>query len=135
TGNNSATANTTVGSRSTDLTITKTASTVSDAANGSVVVPGREITYTITATNLGPSDTAASGAKITDTVPAGTTFARVNVPAASGWTCLPVSAGAAAGTVVTCTVTSAIAPAASSAGLPRVVTTSPPLASSVVNAR
>src|SRR5207248_10508261 len=79
-----------------------TASTLTDTASGSIVVPGREITYTLTATNHGPSD--SFNPVITDVIPTGTTWARSTQPA--GWTCTPVSAGAAAGTPVTCTTSS-----------------------------
>src|SRR5207244_9127416 len=65
---NSATAVTTVGARSADLSLVKSAAP-------SPVTPGTELTYTLTATNAGPSD--APSVSVTDTVPAGTTFVRV----------------------------------------------------------
>src|SRR5439155_8324074 len=60
-GNNAKLASTSVGPASSDLTITKTASTPADPSAGSTVVPGQIITYTITATNSGPSDDAGAG--------------------------------------------------------------------------
>ncbi len=50
-----------------DLSVTKTATSTIDA--------GREVTYTISVTNSGPS--SASGVTLTDTLPAGATFVSV----------------------------------------------------------
>src|SRR5439155_22275358 len=58
----------TVSGRSADLSLVKSA-----APNP--VAPGTELTYTLTATNAGPSD--APSVSVTDTVPTGTTFVRV----------------------------------------------------------
>jgi uncharacterized repeat protein (TIGR01451 family) len=74
-GNNSATDSDTLGAEA-DLSITKTDGVTSVVAGGSV-------TYTITASNAGPS--SASGVTVTDTFPAGLTCT---------WTC----AGAGGGT-------------------------------------
>src|SRR5207245_477432 len=73
--NNSATAASTVSALTADLSVNKTASTVS-SGSGNTVVPGREITYTITTTNNGPSDTTGT-ITVTDILPSGTPFARV----------------------------------------------------------
>src|SRR5207244_4211830 len=62
--NNTATAMTTV-QRFADLAITKTGPATATA--------GTDITYTVTVTNNGPS--TSSGGTVTDTLPAGTTFA------------------------------------------------------------
>ena len=63
-GNNTDTAETQV-IRQADLAITKT-------GDPNPVTAGNQITYTLTITNLGPSD--ASGVRITDTLPAGVSF-------------------------------------------------------------
>src|SRR5207244_1048907 len=88
--NNTATAMTTV-ERYADLSITKTGPATATA--------GTDITYTVTVTNNGPS--TSSGGTVTDTLPAGTTFAG----ASSG-------CSQTAPNVVTCTV-GALAPGAS----------------------
>jgi hypothetical protein len=93
-GNNSATATTTVGAGSADLAVTKT-----DAPDP--VVAGQNITYTITASNAGPSN--ATTATLTDTLPAGTTFVSLSTPA--GWTCTTPAVGA--GGTVSCSNPSA----------------------------
>src|SRR5205807_2496235 len=80
--NNTATAMTTV-QRLADLAITKTGPATATA--------GTDITYTVTVTNNGPS--TSSGGTVTDTLPAGTTFAG----ASSG-------CSQTAPNVVTCTV-------------------------------
>ena len=64
TANNTATATTTVGGRA-DLSIAKSGPATASA--------GTDITYMVTVTNNGPS--ASSGGTVTDTLPAGTTFA------------------------------------------------------------
>jgi uncharacterized repeat protein (TIGR01451 family) len=93
-GNNSATATTTIGAGSADLAVTKT-----DAPDP--VVAGQNITYTITASNAGPSN--ATTATLTDTLPAGTTFVSLSTPA--GWTCTTPAVGA--GGTVSCSNPSA----------------------------
>jgi uncharacterized repeat protein (TIGR01451 family) len=86
-GNNSATATTTVGAGSADLSITKTGAP-------DPVVPGSNLTYTITASNAGPS--SAATVALNDTLPAGTTF--VSLASPGGWSCTTPAVGAA-GTV------------------------------------
>ncbi|MBV9497210.1 MAG: ExeM/NucH family extracellular endonuclease, partial [Acidobacteria bacterium] len=88
-GNNSATATTTV-SASADLSITKTDSP--DPVNA-----GSNLTYTITATNAGPSNAASTS--VSDTLPAGTTFVSLSSP--GGWSCTTPVVGA--GGTVSCT--------------------------------
>src|SRR5439155_11534942 len=65
----------TVGPGSADLELVKTAP--------SGVQANHELTYTLSVTNHGPSD--AVGLSLTDSIPAGTTFVRTNLPA--NWTC------------------------------------------------
>ncbi len=74
-GNESATANTTI-SGSSELSISK-------VDTPDPVVAGANLTYTITATNAGPS--VAAAASVGDTLPAGTTFVSLAAPA--GWSC------------------------------------------------
>ncbi len=73
---NSATATTTVGSGSADMSITKV--DTPDPVNA-----GDSLTYTITVTNAGPS--SATTAAFSDTLPAGTTY--FSLPAVAGWSC------------------------------------------------
>ena len=80
--------------------------TVTD--NPDPVFPGAGLTYTITVANAGPD--AATGLSLTDTVPAGTTFA--SLTAAAGWSCTTPAVGGT-GTV---TCTSATLAAAANAG-------------------
>ena len=80
-GNNSATATTTV-TASADLSVTMTDSP-------DPVGAGNTITYTITVANAGP--TVAASAAMTDTLPAGTTFASLVTPA--GWSCTNPAVG------------------------------------------
>ena len=82
--NNTATATSTVGSPSADVRVTKTASPATVTAGGPV-------TYTITATNWGPSDAAA--VSVTDTLP---TSVIINSATNSRGTC------AISGQTVTC---------------------------------
>ena len=82
-GNDSATDSNTVLTPQTDLAIVK-----DDA--GATFVPGSNITYTLTVTNNGPSD--STGGTVTDVLPAGVTF----VSSPTGCT--------EAGGTVTCTV-------------------------------
>jgi uncharacterized repeat protein (TIGR01451 family) len=74
-GNDSATDADTIAA-SADLAVTK-------VDTPDPVLPGGNITYTITVTNNGPS-TAAS-VSLSDTLPAGTTF--VSLPSVAGWSC------------------------------------------------
>ena len=85
-GNNSATADTTVNA-SADLSVTKT--------GPATVTAGGSITYTVDAENGGPSD--AANVSLVDTLPAGVTFGSVT-PSNGGWTC-----GNAGDVSVTCT--------------------------------
>ena len=85
-GNNSATANTTVNA-SADLAITK--------AGPGTVTAGGNISYTLTATNNGPSN--AANVSLTDTLPAGVTFVSIT-PSNGGWSC-----GNTGNTSATCT--------------------------------
>ncbi len=82
-GDESATATTTVAAAA-DLAVTK-------VDTPDPVTAGGNITYTITATNAGPSNAAT--ATLSDTLPAGTTFVALASPA--GWSCTtpPVGAG------------------------------------------
>src|SRR5205085_1145497 len=82
--NNNAIATATVGGRVADLGITKTASTATDAS-GATVDAGGFITYTITATNAGPSNAPLS--TVSDTLPSGTTLRSVTAP--GGFSCTP----------------------------------------------
>jgi uncharacterized repeat protein (TIGR01451 family) len=76
-GNNSATDTNTV-SRSADLALTKSDFSATE-------IPGTPVTYTIVATNNGPS--AVTGATITDTLPATLTGATWSCVASTGSTC------------------------------------------------
>lgn len=77
TGNNSATDTDTVGATA-DLAITKTDGVTS-------VVPGQPLTYTIVASNAGPS--GASGATVADTFPAALTSCSWTCTGAGGGSC------------------------------------------------
>ena len=79
--NNSATATTTV-AMSADLQISKTDSP-------DPVTAGNNLTYQLTLTNNGPSNTAAT---FSDTLPAGTTF--VSLSTTGSWTCTTPAVGA-----------------------------------------
>jgi uncharacterized repeat protein (TIGR01451 family) len=117
--NNTATATTVVGTTAPDLTVT-------NVASPNPVQAGNNITYTQVVTNTGT--TGATTATFTEATPANTTFFSITPPA--GWTCLPapppvscqnpsvaggatgtftvvykVTAGTAAGTPITDTVT------------------------------
>jgi uncharacterized repeat protein (TIGR01451 family) len=89
-GNNTATATTTVGVGSADVRIAK-------VDNPDPVNAGSNITYTITATNNGPTNAAST--TVSDTLPANTTFVSMTPPA--GWTCTTPAAGATG--TVSCT--------------------------------
>jgi uncharacterized protein len=91
-GNNSATATTTV-STSADLAVTNTPST-------GTAINGQPITYTITASNAGPSN--ASGVTLVNDIPSGTTFTSLASP--PGWSCTAPSVGLTG--TVTCTLAS-----------------------------
>ena len=60
------------------------------------VVPGSSVTYTITASNLGPSN--ATGATVADTFPAALTGIRGRASAPSGRTCTASGSGNINGT-------------------------------------
>ncbi len=97
-GNNSATATTTVGA-SADLSVTKT-----DTPDP--VAPGSNLTYTITASNAGPSNAATVA--VNDTLPAGMTF--VSLASPGGWSCTTPAVGA--GGTVSCSIASLTASSA-----------------------
>jgi len=80
---NDAAVTTTAVVRSADLSVTKSA-----APNA--VAAGTQVTYTITATNAGPSD--ATNATISDALPGGITFVSLANP--PGWTCTTPAVGA-----------------------------------------
>ena len=92
TGDRSATATTTVGSLA-NISLTK-------GAAPSPVVAGTDLTYTLTASNEGPSN--AASAQVSDPLPAGTTFVSLVAPA--GWSCATPAVGS--GGTVTCTTAS-----------------------------
>ncbi|MFA6954716.1 MAG: Calx-beta domain-containing protein [Thermoanaerobaculia bacterium] len=89
TGNESATATTTVAT-SADLSVTK-------VDTPDPVDAGSNITYTVTATNAGPSN--AASVTLGDTLPAGTTFVSLSSP--GGWSCSTPSVGSAG--AISCT--------------------------------
>ena len=98
-GNNTAADPVDVDTRA-DLTITKT------HADGARAVAGTEFSWDIAVANAGPSDSFANAASpivVTDTLPAGVTFAGA---ASDDFTC---TVGTASGTVV-CTATSSLVP-------------------------
>ena len=108
-GNNSATDTDTI-NQSADLAITKTDGVSNVAAGGSV-------TYTITASNAGPSH--VMGATVADTLPASLTGATWTCVGAGGGTCTASGSGNINGTVnlpaggsVTYTVSATVSPAA-----------------------
>jgi len=92
-GNESATATTTVGVGSADLSITKSAAP-------EPVTAGANLTYTISAANVGPSN--AASASISDPLPAGTTFVSMASPVS--WSCTTPVVGA--GGTVSCSLAS-----------------------------
>ena len=96
-GNNSATDTDTL-TPSADLSVVKT--------GPATLVPGQNASWTLTATNGGPS-TAVTVA-LSDTLPAGTTF--VSLASPGGWACITPAVGA--GGTVSCTIAS-LAPLAS----------------------
>jgi uncharacterized repeat protein (TIGR01451 family) len=105
--------------RQVDLTITK-------ATNSGTVIAGDNITYTIQAGNNGPS--AALGAKVTDTLPANTTFV-----SASGTGVFGSGGGGCAfgaGTV-TCTPADGILPAGGAETITIVAKTNPGFAGTI----
>ena len=61
------------------------------------------MTYTLTATNIGPSD--AQSVSLSDTLPAGTTFVSLATP--SGWSCTTPAVGATG--AISCTATTVVA--------------------------
>src|SRR5260221_1151032 len=94
--NNSATATTTVNRRS-DIAVTKT-----DAPDP--VPAGQDITYTITVTSNGPSN--SSMITVSEGIPANTTFRAIALP--SGWTCAGLPAVGGTGSF-TCQVAAVLA--------------------------
>ena len=98
--NNSATATTTVNRRS-DIAVTKTGSPASLQA-------GQDITYTVTVTNNGPSNSSAI--TVSEAIPANTTFRAIALP--SGWTCAGLPAVGGTGSF-TCQVAAGLASGAS----------------------
>jgi uncharacterized repeat protein (TIGR01451 family) len=80
--NDATTATTTVQAAQADLALTKT-----DTPDP--VTPGGNITYTITATNNGPSD--STNVNLQDAMPFNTTFASLTPP--PGWSCTTPSVG------------------------------------------
>ena len=93
--------------RQTDLAITKTASLAT-------AIPGQSLTYTLTATNTGPSD--ASGVTIVDTLPANFTLTSVDagsVPFTNASGVVTFNVGElAAGATTTVTLTGLVAASA-----------------------
>ncbi|HEV8238301.1 MAG TPA: DUF11 domain-containing protein [Thermoanaerobaculia bacterium] len=81
---------TTIGAPVADISLAKT-----DSPNP--VEPGANITYTITFSNAGPSNSGQT--QLDDTLPAGTTFVSLSAPA--GWSCVTPNVGS--GGQVTCT--------------------------------
>ena len=98
-GNNGASVTTNAVTRA-DVAISKT--------GPSAPIAGTDVTYSIIATNNGPS--VASNVSVADTIPAGTTFQSLTAPA--GWTCAKPAAGTPGPVGVSCT-TSTLQPAAS----------------------
>lgn len=116
--NNFVTSNAVV-SHSNDLAITK---------NGPATVSaGGNISYTIAASNNGPSD--ASQVSITDSTPANTTFSSIVVPA--GWSCTTPAVGS--GGAITCTISNWTAGASANFTLNLAVSPSAPNASTIAN--
>ena len=62
------------------------------------VAPGADLTYTLTAQNLGPD--VAMSVTLTDPLPAGTTFASLAAPAGWAWATPAIGAGG----TITCTI-------------------------------
>lgn len=92
--NDSATASTLVtGGTSADLSIVKSAP--------ATVQPDQDITYTLTVINVGPD--AAANVTVTDPLPGNLTFVSQSAPA--GWTCVPLTVGAA-GQTMSCSIAS-----------------------------
>lgn len=85
-----------------DLAVTKSVSS-------SPIVPGTNVTYTLTATNNGPS--LAAEATVSDTLPAGLTFVSASAGCVFAGGTVTCSAGdLAAGAVRTFTITASVAP-------------------------
>jgi uncharacterized repeat protein (TIGR01451 family) len=101
--NNASTDTQTVASPA-DLAVTK--------SGPSTAAPGSNITYAVSVRNDGPS--AASGATLTDALPAGTTFVSVTPPL--GWTCpSPPSVAVGSNGTVICSTTDSLAAGAPAA--------------------
>jgi len=73
-----------------DLSIAKT--------GPSAPIAGNNLTYTLTGTNIGPSD--AQTVSVSDTLPAGTTFVSLAIP--SGWICTTPAVGMTG--AISCTI-------------------------------
>jgi len=96
-GNNTTTVTATVNTKA-DLALTKT--------GPSAPIAGNNVSYTLTGTNLGPSD--AQTVSVSDTLPAGTTFVSLAVP--SGWSCTTPPVGMNG--PISCTTATVVAGAA-----------------------
>ena len=118
--NNTSPATTTI-TTSADVAVTK-----SDTPDP--VLAGGNITYTLTATNNGPSD--AASVVISDVLPANTTFVSMTVPA--GWATTTPPAGS--GGTVTATNSLLIAGASASFTLVVQVTAGTPVGTTITNA-
>ncbi|MDH5233795.1 MAG: hypothetical protein OEW77_02475 [Gemmatimonadota bacterium] len=123
-GNNTAMASTSVGSPIADLSITKT-------DGSAVAVPGASITYTITASNAGPS--AANGATVADVFPPEITGVTWTCSASAGSSCpasgsgdLAVTVNLASGGSVVFLATGTISPAATGTLVNAATVTPPP---------
>ena len=121
-GNNSATDTDTINPTA-DLSITKT-------DGSATAIPGNPVTYTIVASNAGPS--AVTGASVTDTLPAVLTGASWTCAGAGGGTCTASGTGNIADTVnlpvggtVTYTLTATLSAAATGTLLNTVTVTVP----------
>jgi len=98
-GNNNASAQTCTRQASADLSLTKDAP--------SPVVPGRNLTYTLVASNRGPD--AAVNARVTDQLPAGTTFVSASDACTAAGSTVTCAAGTlASGASQTFTITVAV---------------------------
>ena len=116
--NNQGTSNAVV-SRSNDLAITKSGPTT--------VAAGTNISYTIVASNNGPSD--AFQVNLTDSTPANTTFTSIVAPA--GWSCTTPAAGTAG--AISCSILNFASGAVANFTLNLAVSPSAPNGSTIAN--